>query len=526
MVNLPRWHHMGIFGTSGVGKSTIAELVCEIEYLNNGRKIIDLQNNKYLEVCSFMGPTKNKRFKANLERYTGGKVKPRGFPTEVYHPIASDLPFRFPNKIRLYSLPIDFFVYEDILRVITNDTLGDAAYVSLTQEIEKLKKSDSLPAVPTRILESMQRKILRTEGMGVPFYFYFDSTMSATSANRPILKVKNVGVFSSTDFSHCLTDKRLLGIIRDHRTITGFSTRWIDQKYKKIKLAINLYLLMKIREMAKRAGGGIIVYIREARELFPNPRYSDKSLKVLGELAEDMIKDCRKAGIRLILDTQTCWDLPEGVFDQLGLKIIFRHDRRESEILDMYMGTPSLDRDRLKNIKKLRNYRFYISSPNYPVEGNAFSGMTLDYKLSGHLEERQNELNVIKRVSPSEGWYRTSEFVQSLRADWMQTHDKYSGKFDRRYFQEQEKAVAKTMGISVSDLKILRYIYLNKDKKYIKFKDVQNDTGLAKGTAADSLNRLNNNGFIRRGEKGSVIVLPAAIEFVEDNKGNFDVQNQ
>jgi ABC-type polysaccharide/polyol phosphate transport system ATPase subunit len=57
---------MGIFGSTGVRKSTVAKLICEIEYINNGRKIIDLQNNKYLEVCSFIGPTKNRRFISNL----------------------------------------------------------------------------------------------------------------------------------------------------------------------------------------------------------------------------------------------------------------------------------------------------------------------------------------------------------------------------------------------------------------------------------------------------------------------------
>jgi DNA helicase HerA-like ATPase len=471
---------MGIFGSTGVGKSTVAELICEIEYLNNRRKIIDLQNNKYLEVCSFVGPTRNRRFVSNLRKFTGGKIKPRGFPTEVYHPIVTALKSKFPEIIKLYTLPIDFFAYEEVLKVITNDTLGDAAYVSLTQEIEKLAKNDSLPALPTKILESLNRKILKTEGMGVPLYFFYDSSMSASSANRPILKVKDMGVFSSANYEHCLTDRRLVEIIRDHRTITGFSTRWIDQKHRKVKLAINLYLLMKIRDMAKRAGGGTIVYIREAREIFPNPRYSDKSLKVLGELAEDMIKDCRKAGIRLILDSQTPWDLPEGVLDQLSLKIIFRHDRRESEILDMYKGTSSLDRDRLKNIKKLKNYRFYISSANFPVGANSFSGIALDYKLSGHLEERQDELSTIRSSFPKANWYDTKEFVHSLKQDWLQTYQRHSLKFNRRYVEDNEKVTARSMGISASELRILRYLYLNRDKKHTLFKEVQNNIGAAR----------------------------------------------
>lgn len=516
---LPKWTHMGIFGTTGVGKSTLAELICEIEHQNKKMKIIDLQNNKYLEVCSFMRPTRNKRFLSNLRSY---RVKPMGFQTDVYHPIVTGLPTKLPEIVQMYTLPIDFFAYEEVLRVLTNDSLGDAAYVSLTQEVEKLKKHDSLPALPTKILESIDRKILKTEGLDkVPMFFYFDSSMSASSANRPILKVKNVGIFSSIGHEFCLTDDRIVQILKDHKTITGFSTRWIDSRHRKIKLAINLYLLMKIRDLARRAGGGLVVYIREARELFPNPRYSDKALKVLGELAEDMIKDCRKAGIHLILDTQTPWDLPDGVLDQLSLKFIFRHDKREADIMDMYVGTPSMDRERIKNIKKLRNFRFYISAPNVPISNNPFGGTSLDYKLSDHLEERDNEIGFIKKSFPDMKEYNTNEFLESLRSDWMQTYEKYSGKFNRRYWKDQERVNARSMGISVSDLRVLKYMYQNQEKKEFTFKEIQNRCGLAKSTAADSIDRLHNNGFIKRGKKGSVIIMDSTIEFVENNIQNF-----
>lgn len=516
---LPKWTHMGIFGTTGVGKSTLAELICEIEHHNNKMKIIDLQNNKYLEVCSFMRPTRNKRFLANMKTY---KLKPEGFKTDVYHPIVTDLPPKLPEIVNMYTLPIDFFAYEEVLRVMTNDSLGDAAYVSLTQEVEKLNKSDSLPALPAKILESIDKKILKTDGMGkVPMFFYFDSSASASSANRPLLKVKNVGVFSSSQHKYCLTDERIVNILKDHKTITGFSTRWVDSRHKKIKLAINLYLLMKVRDLAKKSGGGLIVYIREARELFPNPRYSDKALKVLGELAEDMIKDCRKAGVHLILDTQTPWDLPDGVLDQLSLKFIFRHDKREGDIMDMYSGTPSMDRERIKNIKRLRNFKFYVSAPNVPISSNPFGGQSLDYKLSDHLEERDNELSFIKRSFPDMENYNTSEFIESLRSDWMQTHEKYSGKFNRRYTKDQERSNARSMGISVSDLRVMRYVYKNKETKEFAFKDIQNRCGLAKSTAADSIDRLHNNGFVNRGKKGTVIILDATLEFVKNNLQNF-----
>ena len=517
--NLPKWTHIGIFGTTGVGKSTLGELICEIEQRNNKMKIIDLQNNKYLEVCSFMTPTRNKLFLKNMKKY---RIKPSGFKTDVFHPIVKGLPSKLPEIIKMYTLPVDFFAYEEVLRVLTNDTLGDAAYVGLTQEVEKLKKDDSFPALPAKILEGLDKKILKTNGLGnVPMFFHFDSASSASSANRPLLKVKNVGVFSSSDHKYCFTDKKMINMLKDKETITGFSTRWVDSRHKKIKLAINLYLLMKIRDLAKKSGGNIIVYVREARELFPNSRVTDKALKVLGELAEDMIKDCRKAGIHLILDTQTPWDLPDGVLDQLSLKFLFRHDKRESDIMDMYSGSPSMDRERIKNLKKLPNFKFYVSAPNIPINCNPFSGQALDYKLSDHLEERDNELAFIKRSYPDMENYKTSKYLEALRFDWMHTHEKYSGKFYRRYADDQERSNAKSMGITVNDLRIIKYMNEHKDIKEFTFKELQNNCGLAKSTASDSMDRLNNKGFIRRGENGSVIILDSLTDFINTNISNF-----
>lgn len=518
--NLPKWTHIGIFGTTGVGKSTLGELICEIEQRNNKMKIIDLQNNKYLEVCSFMTPTRNKMFRKNMKKHG---IKPSGFKTDVFHPIVKGLPSKLPEIIKMYTLPVDFFAYEEVLRVLTNDTLGDAAYVGLTQEVEKLKKGDSFPALPAKILEGLDKKILKTNGLGnVPMFFHFDSASSASSANRPLLKVKNVGVFSSADHKYCFSDKSMINLLKDKETITGFSTRWIDSRHKKIKLAINLYLLMKIRDLSKKSGGNIIVYVREARELFPNSRTTDKALKVLGEIAEDMIKDCRKAGIHLILDTQTPWDLPDGVLDQLSLKFLFRHDKRESDIMEMYLGSPSLDRERIKNLKRLRNFKFYVSAPDIPFSSNPYNGLSLDYKLSDHLEERDNEISFIKRSYPDMEFYNTSDYLDSLRSDWRKTHEKYSDGFNKRYANDEEKSNARSMGISLSEFRVIKYVCKYKDIKEFTFKELQNNIGLAKSTASDCMDKLNNNGFIRRGEKGTVIILDSLRDFIKTNKAKLE----
>ena len=104
---LPKWTHMGIFGTTGVGKSTLAELICELEHHNNKMKIIDLQNNKYLEVCSFMSPTRNMKNNTRAVRhlnpwnpqiiphsYGGYEDEFREFMVEAGIPVEKELPVK------------------------------------------------------------------------------------------------------------------------------------------------------------------------------------------------------------------------------------------------------------------------------------------------------------------------------------------------------------------------------------------------------------------------------------------------
>lgn len=210
MVYIPDgFHHIGIFGTTGTGKSYLAELLCELGYLNEHKKIVDLTNDRYIEVAGFLQPNRRKSFQGNILKASNGKIKAHGFPTEIFHPIVNFLPEKLPPCMKMYSIPMDFFAYEEVLRVLTNDSMGDASYVALAQEIEKLDKTESLPAVPNRILETVSQKVLRTTGMGeIPLFFYFDAGTSATSANRPLLKAKDVGIFSSANFDYALSEKK------------------------------------------------------------------------------------------------------------------------------------------------------------------------------------------------------------------------------------------------------------------------------------------------------------------------------
>src|SRR3990170_8784575 len=142
MMLLDKSIHIGILGTTGSGKDMLGEQLLETDYLKEGRKIIDLQNNKYIEGVGFLKQSKfphfNKWFKTNAPNIK----RPDGFPTEIWHPIVDPKSVEFPNRlppcIKLYSIPLEFFTHENVLKILTNDSLTDSSYTALTEEIKKL----------------------------------------------------------------------------------------------------------------------------------------------------------------------------------------------------------------------------------------------------------------------------------------------------------------------------------------------------------------------------------------------------
>lgn len=309
--------HGCITGSTGTGKSTIGEFICETEYLND-MKIIDLQNNKYMECIGFAKP--NRVEDLNVLNFLDEKTIPErlklilknGFPIDIYHPIVKNMPSRFPDILKLYALPLDMFAYEEVLRVLTNDSFGYASYVSLAKEIRDVKDEESFPVLLKKIVESVDMKVIKSYGMGkVPLYTISDSSQTAFSVSRPLNDMIDLGIFCSRNFKHSMTDQKLKGILHDRKTITGFTFRYMEDRYKKLKWGMNLYFLLKIRDIAKEIGGGIFIYLREGRELFPHSRSRDPAKKVLSEIAEDVIKDCRKSGVKIMIDTQSPFDVPE-----------------------------------------------------------------------------------------------------------------------------------------------------------------------------------------------------------------------
>lgn len=521
--------HKGSFGTTGAGKSLLLEQNGEIEYINNRKKIIDLINDQYIEGVSWVNPTRIKKF-INFFQYSGIKLKngfrakPMGFPTEIYHPLCEKLPNKIPPNLIPYTLPLDFFAYEEVLRVLSNDSLQDSALVSITQEIERLKDEDSFSVVPAKISDAVGRKILKTKGFqNTPLYFHFDASQSASSASRPLLKAKNLGIFSSRHFPLILDDQKIRSMLLDRDTISVFSTKFIDQRYNKMKLAINTYLLLKIRDLAKGVGK-TIVYLREARKLFPNSRTNDKSLKVLSEFAGSMAKDCRKSGIELYLDTQQPNDMPDEVMSQVSTMFIFRHDNKIADVREFYNKKPGLHDHHINNITRLKKRRFYVSSSNFDADDNEAEGNIVQFKFSDHLEAEEDEFRLLARKYPRNTWKSSNPMKRALAEEWRGSSKKIRKRFDIMIESEEESQSAKRLNMTPAEFKIVVYLY-NRQKRghtLVSHKEITLSTYIAGSTLTDNLKRLEIRGFVREDEETKKKEMTkAAIEFVEDNYGYF-----
>lgn len=521
------WTHAGVFGTTGVGKSTLCELLCELQYLNKKSKIIDLQNNKYIEAIGFMIPTRIERFKRYFEErmnfeVKGKSLKPRAFPVEIYHPIVKGLPQSLPACFKLYTLPIDFFTYEDVLRVLTNDDLSYPAYTDITQAVAKIKNKESFYGVPAQIAESVNKKIVRFLGLlKVPFYIYKGSTdKSAPGASRPLFDLARLGIFGSVNSDTALTNERLRNILRNRKTITAFSLKFLEeQRYAKLKASINLYLLHKIIENSKSVGGNIILYARDASELWPNPRAtSDRGLKVLGERAEDSIKDCRKAGVKVIADVQSATMLAPGVVKELGTRFILRHHVKIEELMEFYAESPGInDKEWVKNIKCLINYRYYISKEGLGIEDNPLEGKAIKFKFSGHLRENENELKFLRKIIPKAEWKRTYPSIKGLADEWRETYRKrYKGALERGYNYDMERVRVKKYGLAVSQSRIIislhKRIVKNGENNFIRLKNLYTGLKMKRTTCQSALEKLSNVGHVSRDGKGQVKLTDGGIE--------------
>ena len=257
--------------------------------------------------------------------------------------------------------------------------------------------------------------------------------------------------------------------------------------------------------------------------MFPSSRMTDKSTRILSENSEDLVKECRKANIHLICDTQSPFDMNDNVQDQFDLKFIFRLGRKEGDLVEMFNGIPSMDKERIKQIKRLRNFRFFISHPDAPLSWNNFQGITLDYKISDHLEKMDDEITMLGRKFPREEWYESKKYVDMLRSDWMRTYNKYKGNFERLHVEDQNKSTAKLMGIAASDYRVLIYFFDNAKKSKIKFKELQTNTGIPQGTMGDSLDRLEYKGLISRDGKkdGWIRITDSGRDFIKENEEKF-----
>lgn len=526
--------HSLVTGSTGTGKSTIGEAMCEVEYVDEGMKIVDLQNNKYMECIGFCRP--NRIEDLNILNYIAEETIPEkiksilknGFPIDIYHPIVKNLPARFPDLVKLYALPLDMFAYEEVLRVLTNDSFGYASYVSLAKEIKEIRDEDSFPVLLKKIVESVDMKVIKSYGMGkVPLYTITDSSQTAFSVSRPLNDMIDLGIFCSRNFKHSMTDQKLKEILQDHKTITGFTFRYMEDKYKKLKWGINLYFLLKIRDIAKEIGGGIFVYLREGRELFPHSRSRDPAKKVLSDCAEDVIKDCRKAGVKILIDTQSPFDVPDEVMEQCSHRIILRHNMLAEGLMKTFSLMKGITSEHVKSIKELDNFHFFVSYPGCKMSlenGRIKSGRTLLYKLSDHLEEKENELGELEKIIPKEKWYKTAEYFDALVENWRASVDQLKS-LKKRYDWEKERREAMREGINLSDKKLLKALYLGRNKsKGLSHTEIRLNTGLAKSTCADAIARQINEGRVIQLKNGNYFLTEGGIDFVDERKDFFEIK--
>lgn len=185
-----------------------------------------------------------------------------------------------------------------------------------------------------------------------------------------------------------------------------------------------------------------------------------------------------------------------------------------------------LTSEHVKSIRELDNFHFFVSYPGCKMSlenGRIKSGRTLLYKISGHLEEKENELGELEKIIPAEKWYKTNEYVNELIENWKASSE-HLKTLKKRYEREKEKRDAVKEGINVSDKKVLKTLYLGRSKKKgLSHTEIRLNAIIAKSTCADALGRQVGEGRVIQLKNGNYAITETGIEFVEDRKDFFDV---
>ncbi len=291
-------------GLTGSGKTTAAEKVCEISHNYKKYKIISAYDSKQdLESCWCAFPTRGylKNILATSETCQGVEkefVTPRGYQTNIFHPLCTRLPQRLPSIFSVFTIPLAS-IDKACLQFLSETSERSVTLDVLHKLIQSIDPETTLPELLFSLRNSKDSKTKDVFGI--------ESEIASKQMQKTALTIflpfSTNKILSSSKNPLALTEKRICEIMNDQETFTVFSARYAEDR--KTEFFVTLWLLRQLIKL-KRAGKikpDICVSLHDLHILCPRFNTQDYE-KVMTNLVFEILTTCRGAGIEVVADVQ------------------------------------------------------------------------------------------------------------------------------------------------------------------------------------------------------------------------------
>ena len=325
--------HIGIFGSTGSGKSSVGEYLAESFYEHTGDKVIDFMDEGRLESAFYRFPEDRPEL-LRVIRAMG--LKPKAFPVEVLYPryCGKGTVKQVPEYFHMFTLPLSDLTVDD-LRLLMQTPSREWTFITeimLDRALNEVTEDDDLPTLIRNIMSQLRKGIITLGEDTVPL----GDRRVLYPIIRRLHELDSLGIVTAASDPRCLN---LPKILRNREVITSFSVFNIGSV--KMRYAVWSYLLRKILEV-KRLEWNLprtVLFIRECRNLAPSKLgvFTD-AVYTKRNLAR-IAREGRDASLRLLVDSQRFLDVDIDVRSQLDFLILLRlyFDDIQSAIQSVYM---------------------------------------------------------------------------------------------------------------------------------------------------------------------------------------------
>lgn len=315
---------IGIYGSSGSGKSYALKYIAELLYLDHNCKIIDIYDEGRLENCFYLFPNDDQRFK-ELRGF-----RARGFPFECFVPATPEMPRRLPDCFRPFricfrDLEVDEFlillgrlsnIQEDVIRFAWDNVPKNISFLEFIGVVKRFISTDKI-RIDDRVLDVCDEK-------------------TALSLVQKLDKLYRMGILSDREDPLNLDIDK---IMRDKKTISAFSFTFVKDQNMRHLLWGYLFRVIyttRINERFYRYPELALIH-REIQNNAP-ARGKKSSLSYQGQgISLDMLRkivaEPRDVGIRLVADSQDPLKIDSDVRKGFKTRVIFHTDKAQLDTL-------------------------------------------------------------------------------------------------------------------------------------------------------------------------------------------------